>query len=426
MKRLTLLCILLPMSAFPGRAGLTLVQRETFQGVGTLNAASPDNLGTVTGSFYKRPVGPRVSGDATVAGRGWSADVQGQTDAFARLPFGSGVLPNAASGDPTIYALDLWYFLKAPLNGFAGGNGQELIFLGDNAGNGAPILTLRTDYGDGQTLTAASNNGAYTGAGFKLPLLGWTQLRVAWSQVPGYYTYRCSVLARSPGSAAFTEIFSTTYQLYGAADILRFGFHNVSGVAAANARVGLESTYQLGTWEDRTLSDATVLDPAAGPFAWYVDPATGSDGSDGTTPQTAWASVAKVNAESQFCGLIPRTTGYATGDTLTIDTTAANLPLGAASLFLRTQGLNVVQAGNGEIQAWENVSGPGWTLTSGTSHVYQRPLSGPGTGNADVVLWQNDRWLNHPTGNALADVQATLEATEGSFFVEAGVAYLQH
>ena len=46
---------------------MTLVSRETFQGVGTLNAAAPGNLGTVTGSFYKRPAGPAVAGVALSA-----------------------------------------------------------------------------------------------------------------------------------------------------------------------------------------------------------------------------------------------------------------------------------------------------------------------------------------------------------------------
>ena len=209
-----------------------------------------------------------------------------------------------------------------------------------------------------------------------------------------------------------------------ALDTVKAGILQEGTAASFNGRYGMPSFCSLGTWSDRRAPIADVIDPPAGPSSWYVNAATGNDNNDGTSPTTAWASVAKVNAESNYCGMFPTSLGYVAGDALIIDTTAANLVLGGNSLTLATRGLNVTQlgggrTGTGEIQAWEKIAASSWSATTGTAHVFQ-------TGDTDssAVLWENDTWFNHITGANLAAVQSALDSTAGSFWTDGITMYV--
>lgn len=184
----------------------------------------------------------------------------------------------------------------------------------------------------------------------------------------------------------------------------------------------MPSLYRMGSWADRLQTISDVIDPAAVATHWYVNPATGNDNNDGVSPSSAWATIQKINDESRYCGLFPRSGGYSMGDWLHIDTTNANLLLGPSQFLIFTPSLNVEMLGGGEIQAWNTLPATAWSgPLSGTTKVYQAALTEL---NASCVIWENDKWLNHPTGFNLAAVQASLESTPGSFWTDGTTMYL--
>ena len=108
------------------QAALTLISRETFQGVGTLNSGTPGNLGTVqaNSNFYKRAVGPKVSGDSTARGLGWSADLHltsANPDAYGRHD----ISPTGASITSGFFTC--WYYLDS-----YNSNGNRIDILGND------------------------------------------------------------------------------------------------------------------------------------------------------------------------------------------------------------------------------------------------------------------------------------------------------
>ncbi len=401
--------------AGPVRAGLTLVSRETFQGVGTLDSGSPGNLRTVTGNFYKRPVGPRLTGDTSVGGLGWSADLQNQVNAYCEpAAAGTGVLPASASDDAGIYAVDLWIYLAQPAYG------KQLAKVGYS--KGYQIISVALSNTDGVTLVGTGSNAPAAGPGYTVPLRQWVEVRLTWEQVSGYWSYQGSILLRKAGDPTFTEIFTASSDVYTAVDTLVVGDYNLGAAPATDARLGMISTYQLGAWADRTWLVSDVIDPPAGPYHWYCNPATGSDNNDGTTAATAWASVAKINAESAGTGMFPSTAGLGNGDTLTIDGTAAPLDPGSLSLQLQTQALKVSFLGAEPFKPWATIGGA-WTLAAGSTKTYQT-TDNASTDLTGAVVWENDKWLNLEEGTSFAAVQAALDSTPGSFFCDGTNLYL--
>src|SRR5262245_49622784 len=144
MKRLLLWCLCCLVAA-TARGELALISRETFQGIGTLDANSPGNLGTVeTGVFYKRPVGPRLAADASANARGWSADARNQI----RMDhvYGPGpALPDTASDvSDGVFAFDWWVYLDAPATD--GSKGQQLTAMYER--NGRCLFRVLTSAAD--------------------------------------------------------------------------------------------------------------------------------------------------------------------------------------------------------------------------------------------------------------------------------------
>ena len=88
-----------------------LVSREMFQGIGTLDATHPGNLGAVTGSFVQRPAGPRLAGDVTANGYGWSADARNASTPPWHLYTKAQLGTNAAGLSSGM--IGGWYFVDA-------------------------------------------------------------------------------------------------------------------------------------------------------------------------------------------------------------------------------------------------------------------------------------------------------------------------
>ena len=316
--------------AWSCQGATTVVTRETFQGVGTLNAAAPGNLGTVNaGSFFKRPVGPRLTSDTSAQGRGWSADAQGQINLvhfFSGAGF-AGTQSSPAAPQP-ITSVRWWVYLGAPMTD--GTDGKTLFTCQPNQ----TLLDVRIAGSDGLTLAFDAGQQtpiAPTVNPYALTVGVWTECQVVMQQITGYYDYQVEFLTRHAGDAQWTEVgIWPDIRTYANAGGVSLGFIGQAGTVAAKARYGLPGVYLLDAWSDRLTPTPGVVDPPAGPFQWYANAATGNDSNDGTTPAAAWASAAKIDAESANLGMIPTTAGYAAGDTLTIDTTTANLVLGTA------------------------------------------------------------------------------------------------
>jgi hypothetical protein len=123
--------------------------------------------------------------------------------------------------------------------------------------------------------------------------------------------------------------------------------------------------------------------------------------------------------------MFPSTRGYAYGDTLNINGATgpgAGLVLGTASLQLSTQGLNLIghDSPYSYIQA-EEVMAEQWKPVSGSGTIWQCTLS---TVDPSSYMWEDDKWLNHPTGTAFAGAVATaMAATPGSFWTDGTTMY---
>ncbi len=394
-----LLCLILAALVPSARASLTLVQREPFQGVGTLDSATPGNLGTVSGSFFKRAGGPLVSGAAPAAsGDGWSADLRRVNAAhvFATIPGGNS--PSAASR-----MIGAWYRFDAITDD--GSAGRSLTLLGVYQNNGYTSMGFSVD--KTFTLTVVSNAGGSRTDAAAAPVLTpgqWCWLALAWTPNPvgGYFDGDFRAYYRVPGGAlTLLTTVTSVHNGYGSTSTLQGGATGAN--ITANARYGAASHYTIAGFAD-VAYPSDVADPVSARRNWYLNPATGNDNNDGTTAATAWASVAKLNAESANLGMFPVTTGYATGDTVTIDTSGANLLLGTASLKLLTQGLNVVQTGGGEIQAWTPIAPSSWSLVSGQTAVWQHTLT---ESEPSIVMWEADKWLHHVTASSLTAAAAS-------------------
>ena len=348
---LLILLVVIFLGAASSRAGLTLVTRETFQGVGTLDAMNPGHLGTIShGSFYKRAVGPRIPGDVTANGLGWSADLQVSGVDITRNHKVAIAGTAAASG----WVWSAWHYLASVANN----ENNTCVLEASYQSNGNPNVYVVLDSSTGHFVTLVGIDYRFIDTGIAYPVGQFFELRHTCSVVSGNQC-RYTLNFRLAGATVWTTLLSGTYNFYGAMDNFQGGEINPGGGGQGTytGRYGMPSLYISDNYSmDSTAAIADVVDPVPGPYAWFCDPSTGNDTNDGTTAGTAWASVNKINAESQFCGMFARP-GYASGDTLTINTLAANLPLGTASLNLATRGLNVLQLGGGvsgagEIQAW--------------------------------------------------------------------------
>lgn len=401
---------------------LTLITRETFQGVGTLDAATPGNLGTPhgTSAFYKRAVGPRLSGDTTANGLGWSADLRLAGGSLSKARHDITV----SGANQTAGCFSCWYLVDSILpNGTNRG-----YFAGSYSTNGNEILGVLFDPVTGTFFHVRNGIWTATNTGVAVPLRQWFELRQQWV-TSGNTISNLSVDYRLAGSSTWVPIYTAPSSFAAGATInfIRGGSINPSGSGSGfRGRYGMPALYAMSSWADRLDAIPDAIDPPAGPRTWFVDPVSGSDSNDGTSTATAWQTITKINAESEFCGLFPAAS-YAAGDTLTIDTRNANLLLGTASFNILTSGLNVIQlgggrSGTGEIQAWTPILAGAWSgPIAGTTKVYQATLSET---NTHIVLWEDDKWLNHPTGANLAAVQSTLESTPGSFWTNGTTIYL--
>ncbi len=379
----------------PARAEMTLLFREMFATVGQLDEANPGtNFARVQRTLLQRAGGPRLVGTAAA-----SAVIRPENPP----PHGTVELPGA--GDRVF--VSGWFFFKSLQN-----HGARILSINSSVVEPGPSLTIEngmisggTAYGERTFLPESMTNR-------------WIFLGVAVSRESPFQ-----------GSARFYYKFpGQPMQSWGGFDDGNIGIPDVGGArfgvdktnSGIQCRMGAPSAYRF---ENADFSDIVyppdLLEPETG-LTWYCNPATGDDVNDGTHPDRAWASLAKINEESRHAGMLSAETSEE-GDTLIIDTSGAPLDGGGESWIIQTSGLSVRAAPGNEwirVKSYHTLDPSDWEPT-GIPNVYSTTDT-----EEHIVIWEDDQFLHHPTGPDLASVQAFLGATPGSFWTDGVRLYL--
>lgn len=412
---LILLCLL----TLRVEGALTNLVRETFRGYGALTAASPGALGVVTsGTFYQRAGGPRETNDSSAGGMGWSADlrISGAGQVYHTLDVRTS--PALTNG-----CFSAWFFVSG-LAVIGAGTGE---FVQARQGNGNPLVRL---------LISPSVNGNFwrflggvwsnQDTGVPVPLFQWFELRNSWGRVSGN-TYNWRAAYRLAGTTNWVDIVAGTFTFAGTIEYIEGGQLRLSGGGGsyAVARYGMPSIYSMGDYtNDSVALISDVADPVS-PVTYYVNPSSGNDTNSGCAPSEAWKTAGKINEESVFLGMLAAS-AYTNGPTLVVDTTSGLLDLSATNLTLATPGLNVVATNS---TFWTNLLCA--TLTNahftgaGPANVYQiATYNNAGFGQSNIVVWEDDKWLNHPAGATWASVSNYVCTNAGSFWTDGATIYV--
>lgn len=381
--------------ASPARAEMGLVFREMFATTGQLDEANPGaNFTLVQRVLFQRAGGPRLAETAAA-----SADIRADNPS----PHGTVRLPQV--GDRLFVCG--WFFFKTLQN-----HSGRVLSINSDILEPGPNLTVENGM-----IGGGIGNGAPT----ILPesvANRWIFLGLAVSHDSG----------RDGSVRYYYKFTGQPMQTWGGFDDDNIGLPEVGsarfGVDTTNSaiqcRMGAPAAYRF---ENDDFSDIVyppdLLEPETG-LTWYCNPATGNDSNDGTSPERAWASLAKINGESRHTGLLPADNSES-GDTLIIDTRLASLETEGETLSLVTAGLNVRAASGNEwirVKSYHTLDPSGWEPT-GISNVYSTIDT-----EEHIVVWEDDKFLHHPTSPDFASVQAFLGATPGSFWTDGAKLYL--
>jgi hypothetical protein len=406
---------LFQLSAF---AGMTLITRETFQGVGVVNTTNVENLRQVTGNFYKRAVGPRLTNDFSAGGLGWSADAEGQGSVYQTYyPTNCAALPVGTYNSPTnAFVFDWWIWANNIIQPEP--SGAYYVLFNMNMAYDAATVEI-TNTGLCQPFLCTSSDEAFSALTTNFMFLPntWINLRVAYEKtLNNYYGYDVTVLGRISGTTNFTILLAVTNTtLYNDPQSAQIGFHNIGGGGSWRGRFGLLSVWQLDSWADRFDLIPDQADPPNPPFQWYLN-GTGNDTNDGTSALSAWKSVTKLNTELANCGVFPSMTVLpGGGDRVTVDNTIP-LDLGSNSLIITSDGVKV-EFTNGPVIAYSTLSPTNWVKTPGWTNIWQTTDKGSAD-MTSVVVWEDDRWLSHRVGATFADVAGYMDTNPGSFYCD--------
>ncbi|MES2505729.1 MAG: hypothetical protein V4599_03440 [Verrucomicrobiota bacterium] len=377
-------------------AEMTLMRRQMFGSTGVLDAGSEGGgFQTVTGQFHQRPGGPAVGASAAASG-----DLRFESGSV----YGKFVTEDTADGK---FFLGGWFFVKSLRTGSA-------VWLAacDTSGNPGPAISESQG-----RLGAGILYGAWTPLPVE-PVNQWIYLGIAVKRTAGS-TGSVRFYYRFPGQP-MTPWAAIDNAGIGIASLGQFLAGCDGNNPASQMRVGAPSLYKFESDDfSDVLYPADLGEPATG-LTWYCDPAAGNDGNDGQTPATAWKTAAKINLESLYTGFFSAGS-HAAGDTLVINTGGALLDLNSVALNFQTSGLNVRAAQGQEwirIKSYRSLPAGVWTA-SGIPNVYATMDT-----QAAVVVWENDCFLNHPTGSSLQAVASSLASVPGSFWTDGTTLYL--
>jgi hypothetical protein len=377
-------------------AEMSLLHREMFVPLEEHVPEEPgSNFTSVNGRLLGRPGGPRLAG-----GTAASAEMREQGAPAA------GWFHFDASDHKKVF-VGAWYLLKDLQGGYV-----DLLGICDIYGNTSPNISIRDgELGGGILYTSFTSSG--------LPWKNrWIYLGIA-AHIKAGTTADVRFYYKLPGQAMQSWAPINNGQI-GIASLGRMFAGSWSFGTSLKGRVGAPSAY---VFEEDDFSDiaypADVIEPETR-HTWYCDPLNGSDDADGTSPQTAWKTAAKINEESLYTGILPANS-YEEGDRLIINTAGKELDLHGTALKFSTAGLNV-QAIEGQewirIKSHRELPPSSWSATS-TPNVFATSDT-----QAHIVLWEDDKFMHHPIGEAFASVQETLSLTPGSFWTDGTTLYV--
>ena len=393
----SLLAVLAVLNAPTSTLGeMTLIHRETFTTTGTLTSSSPGaNFSSVEGFLHQRPGGPHLAN-----GPESSVDLrENGAPAIGRFVF-------ASPSNPRIFA-GAWFLIKDVQGGQV-----DLLSICDPYGNLSPTISITgEDLGGGirfnsfiSSAISWKNRWIYLGIAAHLKSGTTADVRFYY-KFPGQPMQSWAPINDGQiGIASFGQMFA--------------GGRSFGPIV--RGRLGAPAVY---TFESDDFSDvaypAELIEPN-GRRVWYCDPLNGNDNADGASPATAWKTAAKINLESLFTGILPANS-YEEGDTLIIDTTGQDLDLEGQTLLLSTPGLNVRAAQGQEwihIKSYRSLPPSTWQ-TTGITNVFSTQDT-----QSSIVIWEDDKFLNHALGSSLAAVAAQLSTTPGSFWTDGTTLYL--
>lgn len=424
MLRLVLACFFLASVVSSSWASMEVVMLETFEGVKTLNATNPGNLGEwLYGNWHCRPVGPRVEG---TSGYGWSGDSQGEMTCtrwdLTAAPFDRAQKSGMVGCWVRFESVDAAGYYSGPLVA----NPALVLKLAIRSDN-SPFQMIGVGR-DGALITR--EDGMWTSKAF-IQKQTWYWVQIEWMTSDTQFSAKASY--QQLGGVLTELSVDTVFENYQATGACVMNgpytvapFFNYSWRGRLGAAV-LAKIDAIGSGQQMP----DILPPVEERHTWYLDPFGGDDQNDGLSPGQAWKTVSKFNQESAHAGLLsPRTGGYDNGDQLVVDTSRMPLELGAGQWLVKTPALTIKPAEGQDniwVQAHKDISAAAtaWTLFNEQTHPHVwMTTDGNSQDLTDVVIWEDDRWLNHPTGQALANVIDALNETPGSFYSDGTNLYL--
>jgi hypothetical protein len=378
---------------------ITTLQREAFASLGTLSSGTPGGLGTVSGSFVKRPVGPRLTGDGS---RGWSAIAGGCGSAKWSIGTSGG------QADTTYqYFVEVWLYVDSYNLDSTDPAVRWLRFLDVRyPGNGSSQWCIGVKP-DGTWLF--TTNDGFTDkidGTHKLPLRTWVQLRLCFQmRAGGFYEYDIQVHWRPLGGSWTTEFnftdkitFVSGYDFY----VLNAGN---GGSACARGCLGMPGLYQTTAASDGLLETPGVVGPDGLPTTWYV----ASGGSDAATGLSGspWLTPTRLDDAVNSGG------GILTGDTIVLD----GVVWDGRGIVVphHLDGLTFAFRNNAPVFT-KNLATATWALEAGTTAVYSTTHANA-TDLAGCVVIDAGVLLSKLPLNAYANAAAlvaALDATPGS------------
>lgn len=377
-------------------AGMPLLRRQMFGSTGALNTGSEGGgFQTVTGQFHQRPGGPSAGGSAPASG-----DLRFESGSI----HGTFVTEDTSDGK---FFLGAWFFVKSLRT-----DSGVWLAVCDINGNAGPVIS--EFHGK---LGAGIMYGTWTPLP-KEPVNQWIYLGIAVNRTGdgiGSVRFYYRFLGQPMNQWAAIDNADI-----GIGSLGQFLAGCLGNNPASQMRLGAPSLYKF---ESNDFSDVVYpadLDEPSTRLTWYCDPAAGNDGNDGLTPATAWKTAEKINQESLYTGFLSADS-HTSGDTLVVNTGGAMLDLNSVALTFLTSGLNI-HAAEGQqwirIKSYRSLPATVW-IPCGIPNVYATADT-----QADVVVWENDRFLNHPKGPFLQDVADLLASIPGSFWTDGTTMYL--
>lgn len=393
--------VLLAFCSLPASATQTLQTREMFDTVGTLTSGSPGSVfDSVTGTFFKRAVGPST---AALGSPGWSADQRNQNSTYGEI----GLTNSPAVNAKTNGVIGCWLRFKV----FANGTKSIPLWVRNTTGGGLNCAYF-TVTNTGQIFTTAY--AGTTAVGPVLSLNTWYYAAIGWEKVSGT-TYNWKWYLGTIGSALTNIDTQSGLDQFSAPCAVRAGADG-SGVGF-NGRIGGFGLYSTAGLSD-VIYPGDLVAPVEEGHEWFLDQVGGSDNNTGLSG-SPWQTLDKLNAESLYTGMIDTSAGYAVGDSMTV---ASGFNLGTNQLWIRTRGLTLKKDSSTNyctLVCHTNMANAGFSLTSGLTKVYESSDT-----TTSAVLWEDDKWLAHPTGSTLASVTNALETTAGSFWTDGTKMYV--